>query len=194
MLLRTGATSIPFASSNPRARSSTDWKRSGCSRLFYGVEDLDLVDKLDRKTTKEATREAFALTREAGIETVAFIILFPGVDETEGAMTRRIINMVMDLKADALQCNLAIPYPGSELYREYAERYKMSGDWSLYDPAGNRLPYPSELNLVKVRRSVYLGFFLRNPKYVWNTMRRTDMRSLVAFLKNSCLVLGGRDT
>jgi len=164
-------------------------KRSGCFRVFYGVEDLDLIDELNRKTTREATREAFELTNEVGIETVAFIILFPGVDRSEKEMVRRIINQVLELKANALQCNLAIPYPGSQLYSEYMKRYDMSKDWSLYDPAGNQLPYPTELNLVKVRRLVYLRFFLRRPAYVWSLFKKTDLRSIFTFLKNSSKVL-----
>jgi len=167
-------------------------KRSGCFRLFYGVEDLDLIDELNRKTTREATREAFELTKEVGIETVAFIILFPGVDRSERQMARRIINMVRELKATALQCNLAIPYPGSKMYGEYMQRYDMSKNWSLYDPAGNQVPYPTELDLVKVRRMVYLQFFLRNPKYVWSTFRQADLRSIFSFVKNSSRVLMGR--
>ncbi|MBI4594964.1 MAG: radical SAM protein [Candidatus Tectomicrobia bacterium] len=167
-------------------------KRAGCFRLFYGVEDLDLVDELGRKTTREATKEAFALTREAGIETVAFIILFPDFDHSEKAMARRIVDMVMELKADALQCNLAIPYPGSRFFDEYMERYQMSQDWSLYDPAGGGLPYPAKLDLLRVRRMVYLRYFLRNPAYVFNILRQTDVRSIFSFLKNSTDVLWGR--
>ncbi|MBI4023337.1 MAG: radical SAM protein [Verrucomicrobia bacterium] len=167
-------------------------KRAGCFRLFYGVEDLDLVDELERKTTREATEEAFALTRSAGIETVAFIILFPGVDHSEKAMARRILNMVARLKADALQCNLAVPYPGSKYFSEYMERYEMLRDWSLYDPAGSRLPYPTELDLVRVRRMVYLRYFLRNPSYLWNIFRQTDARSVFSFVKNSTRVLWRR--
>jgi radical SAM superfamily enzyme YgiQ (UPF0313 family) len=168
-------------------------KRSGCFRLFYGVEDLDLIDELNRKTTREATREAFELTKEVGIETVAFIILFPGVDRSERQMARRIIKMVKGLKATALQCNLAIPYPGSKMYDEYTKRYDMSKNWSLYDPAGNQVPYPSELDLVKVRRMVYLQFFVMNPRYVWTTLRNAGLRSILAFLKNSSRLLIGGD-
>jgi len=164
-------------------------KRSGCFRLFYGVEDLDLIDTLKRKTTRQATREAFLLTKEAGIETVAFIILFPGVDQSEKAMADRLVNMVSDLKADALQCNMAIPYPGSQMYEEYKKKYFMSKDWSLYDPSGNAYPYESKLNLVKVRRMVYLRFFLKNPLYVLKTFLRADLRSMVDFIRNALGVL-----
>lgn len=164
-------------------------KRAGCFRVFYGVEDLDLLEELNRKTTREATREAFRMTRDVGIESVAFVILFPGVDQSELAMAKRMVNMVTDLKADALQCNLAIPYPGSQFFSEYMQRYGMSRDWNLYDPAGTRLPYPTELDLIRVRRMIYWRYFLSNPVYVWRIFKQTDVRSIVAFLRNSTKIL-----
>lgn len=167
-------------------------KRAGCFRIFFGVEDLDRVKDLNRRTTAEATRTAFELTKAAGIETVAFILLVPGIDQSEKEMARRIVKMVADLKADALQCNLAIPYPGSHMYEEFLKKYAMSRDWSLYDPAGTGIPYPSELDLVSVRRMVYLRHFVANPGYVLRTIRSTEIRSIGAFAINSFRVLWGK--
>ena len=167
-------------------------KRSGCFRVFFGVEDLDMIDKLERKTTVEATERAFRLTREAGIETVAFTILLPGIDASEGAMAKRMVDMVARLDADALQCNIAIPYPGTKMYAEYTEKCDMPRDWRLYDPAGAGAPYPVELDLVKARRLVYWRYFMRNPRYVWTTLLRTDLRSILTFAKNSFQVFFAR--
>jgi len=169
-----------------------EMKKAGCFRLFYGVEDLDLLERLDRRTTTTATKEAFALTRSAGIETVAFIILFPDIDTNEKVMAKRIIKMVSDLKADAIQCNIAIPYPGSKMYNEYIDKYNMSKNWQLYDPAGNKYPYKSKLDLVKTRQLIYLGFFLKNPIYVWNIVKNASLRSIFTFLKNATIVLFNR--
>jgi len=164
-------------------------KRSGCFRVFFGVEDLDMIDSLNRKTSRKETRVAFALTKAAGIETVAFIILVPGIDRTEKEMANRIVKMVSELEADAMQCNIAIPYPGSKMFEEFMKRYNMSRDWSMYDPAGCKVPYVTDLDLIKTRRMVYLRYFLRNPAYVWKTIRQADLRSILSFLKNSSQVL-----
>jgi len=163
-------------------------KRSGCFRLFYGVEDLDLVQELDRKTTWEATRQAFALTREAGIETVAFVVLFPDVDRTEKDMVRRIMRQVNDIKPDALQCNIAVPYPGSRLYEDYCNQYDMSDDWSLYDPSGRGVPYSSKIDLIKVRRGVYASFFLSHPRYLLRTFLKADVSSILTFARGASKV------
>jgi len=163
-------------------------KRSGCFRVFFGVEDLDMIERLERKTTVELTRRAFRLTRESGIETVAFTILVPGMDNSEDAMAKRIVNMVTSLKADALQCNIAIPYPGTKMFVEFDKKYTLIRDWSLYDPAGGGVPYPVKLNLIKARRLVYWRYFMRNPAYVWRILRSTDLRSIFTFIRNSLIV------
>ena len=107
-------------------------------------------------------------------------------------MAKRIIKMVSDLKADAIQCNIAIPYPGSKMYNEYIDKYNMSKNWQLYDPAGNKYPYKSKLDLVKTRQLIYLGFFLKNPIYVWNIVKNASLRSIFTFLKNATIVLFNR--
>jgi len=166
-------------------------KKAGCFRLFYGVEDLDLIGQLARMTTAEDTRDAFKLTREIGIESVAFIMLFPGMDQTDKGMINRIMKMIFYLNPDAIQCNLAIPYPGSKLFSEYKKTYKMSEKWSLYDPAGNSLPYITELDLVNIRQAIYLRFFLRKPFYLWKILSHTDTRSIMRFIKHSSPILFG---
>jgi radical SAM superfamily enzyme YgiQ (UPF0313 family) len=150
---------------------------------------LDALDALNRKTSGEETRSAFRVIRKAGIETVAFIILLPGIDRSENDMAKRMVRMVTDLKADALQCNIAIPYPGSKMYAAYKEKYEMPDDWTVYDPAGSGVPYPTDIDLVKVRRNIYLRFFFSNPPYLWKTFTRTDLRSIFTFAVNSMKVL-----
>lgn len=160
-------------------------KRSGCFRVFFGVEDLDMVKELNRKTDREQTIRAFSLCREAGMETVAFTILNPGKDKDEYAMARRIVNMVSELGADALQCNISIPYPGSAMFAELAAKGPMSTDWTRYDPAGSNPPYEGGgIDLVKARRLVYLRYFITHPRTLWRTFTSTDLRSLAAFATN----------
>lgn len=167
-------------------------KESGCFRLFFGVEDLDIIIKLNRNTTPDKSKKAFELTKKVGIDAVAFIILFPENDRNEREMTRRIMKMINWFKPNAIQCNLAIPYPGSKIYEDYMNKFNMPKDWSLFDPAGNKLPYPVTVNLIKVRQMVYLKFFLKNPHYVWLTLKHTDWRSVCCFIFNSLKVLMGR--
>lgn len=165
-------------------------KRSGCFRLFLGVEDLDMVEELNRKADREQTIRAFHLCREAGVETVAFTILNPGIDKDEYSMARRMVDMVSELGADALQCNISIPFPGSAMYATLSAHGPMPTDWTRYDPAGDNPPYENcGIDLVKARRLVYLRYFLTHPRTLWRTFTATDLRSLTAFTINSCRVL-----
>ncbi len=75
------------------------------------------------------------------------------------------------------------------MFDEYMKQYNMSKDWSMYDPAGCEVPYPTDLDLIKARRMVYLRYFLRNPAYVWKTLCQTDLRSIFSFMQNASQVL-----
>ena len=167
-------------------------KRSGCFRIFYGVEDLDLVDELDRRTTRDATREAFRLTREAGLESVAFLILFPGVDDSERAMARRMVNMARDIGATAIQVNVAIPYPGSAMFDEYRREHGMTYEWEKFDAAGNEYPYESKVDLIRARRMIYFGFYARHPIYFLKTVLSAGPTALWSFLRNAATVVRGK--
>lgn len=164
-------------------------KRAGCDWIYYGVEDQDFLKETRKGTTREATIEAFRRTREAGISTIAFTMAFarPGLDERTYA--RNILRVLSLLKADAFQCNAAIPFPGTPMWSQEQAAGRMSSDWSQYDPHGATLPYESQLDLNDVRRRVYRGFMLRHP---WRTLRaalRMDSRALAsiatAFLRDN---------
>ncbi|MFQ5501543.1 MAG: B12-binding domain-containing radical SAM protein, partial [Phycisphaerae bacterium] len=120
-------------------------KRSGCDWILYGVEDQDFLVETKKATTKDATLEAFRLTREAGISTIAFTMIFarPGLSEQRYA--REMLRVLRLLEADAFQCNIAIPFPGTEMYQIEEAKGSPSRRWSLYDPHGAQLPYETEI-------------------------------------------------
>ena len=60
-------------------------KRAGCSMIAYGVESGNQhgLDYLNKKIKLEDIRRAFALTHQAGIETMAYFILGIPVESYE---------------------------------------------------------------------------------------------------------------
>lgn len=154
-------------------------KRAGCSWIFYGVEDQDFLKETKKGTTKNATIEAFRKTKAAGIRTMAFTMLFPrdGMGEKEYADT--LLRTLKALDADAFQCNVATPFPGTEIFDEYAKRGELSRDWSLFDPHGEKLPYEHKLDLVNIKRDVYLKFLIRNPLKVFKVAAGMDPKAFV---------------
>jgi len=161
-------------------------KKAGCSRIFYGVEDQELLGETGKRIDPALTEEAFRRTREAGIATVAFVMLFPRSGISEGTYSRRVLSTLKKLKADAFQCNIAIPYPGTEMYEAAKRKAVASGDWDTYDPHGHTLPYKSDIDLIRVKKGVYSRFILQNPRAIFNLMGNLDARSFASLLSAYC--------
>jgi anaerobic magnesium-protoporphyrin IX monomethyl ester cyclase len=139
-------------------------KKAGCRWIFFGVEDQDLLRETKKGTSTSATQNAFILARAAGISTMAFTMVFPRDDLSEDEYVNRVSGVLDTLNADAFQCNIAIPFPGTAIFDEFRTRFPdLKLDWSLYDPHGKSLPYPSKLDLVRIKQRVYNRFFLRHP-------------------------------
>lgn len=155
-------------------------KQAGCDWVFYGVEDQDFLDETKKATTKEQTIHAFRLTKAAGINTVAFTMVFQRPGVTEDRYVRDMLGVLKTLQADAFQCNISIPFPGTEMYRHELARGEPDTRWSLYDPHGDRLPYEHDLDLVRIKRRIYRGFLFSHP---WRTLKaagRMNLRALAS--------------
>lgn len=155
-------------------------KRAGCDWVFYGVEDQDFLEETKKNTSREATIEAFRLTREAGISTIAFLMIFPRTGLTERAYAARMLSVLKTLRADAFQCNIAVPFPGTEMWAEKQAAGEASRQWGLYDPHGQALPYESPIDLIEVKRRIYRGFFAAHPIRTLKAAGRMDFKALTA--------------
>ncbi len=153
-------------------------RKAGCSWIFYGVEDVDLLDSIAKGITYEQTLEAFRMARKAGIATMAFLMLFPGGANSETAYEQKLLRLLEKLRADAFQCTVAIPFPGTPMYSGWTGNGKLSDSWEDYDPGGSALPYGSEVDLVRVKRNIYFRYFLRHPSQVLGLLRRINIKSL----------------
>ncbi len=92
-------------------------KKAGCYRIHYGVESATprLLDYLEKGSTPERVRRAFKLTREAGIQTYAYMMI--GIPtETREEMFQSVDYVTKHLKADYAQFSILTPYPKTALY------------------------------------------------------------------------------
>ena len=156
-------------------------KRAGCSRIFFGVEDQDLLDETKKATTSHSTENAFKMARKVGISTVAFTMLFPREDLNENQYSKQILSTLNYLKADAFQCNVAIPFPGTAMYKK--EPNGVEPIWSKYDPHGELLPYKANIDLVRVKKKVYRGFLISSPFLVLKAIFRMNFKSFFQIVK-----------
>lgn len=93
-------------------------KRAGCRMLRFGVEqgDPDMMQKVEKKITPEKVREAFALTREAGIETFAYFIV--GYLGETAETINATIQLAKQLNPRYVMFTKAIPLPNTKFFNE----------------------------------------------------------------------------
>ncbi len=93
-------------------------KRAGCSLIAYGVESGNQIglDYLQKKITLPQIREAFELTRRAGIRPMAYFILGIPVETFEQSL--KTIAFARELNPEYAQFSILSPYKGTRLYDE----------------------------------------------------------------------------
>lgn len=91
-------------------------KQSGCNRISYGVESGNqrLLDYLEKRTTLEQIAKAFQMTREAGIQTFAFLII--GIPTETMEEMERSVDFVKSINSDYMNISICTPYPKTALY------------------------------------------------------------------------------
>jgi len=104
-------------------------KKSGCEKIFYGVESGSpvILRKMNKEFNPDAVKRAFLLTQKAGIEAVANIIVgFPGEDRHASQETKRLLR---EIKPDKVYFSPAILLPGTALYHQYKAEGAISDEY-----------------------------------------------------------------
>ncbi len=153
-------------------------KRAGCVKVLYGVEsgNQEILDNCKKDIKVEQVKNAFALTHKAGIRShAAFMFGLPGESKNTINDTMKFARR---LKADTIQCSIALPYPGTEFYRIAKESGTLKVDkWTDYDSElCGAIEYPG-LSKAYIQDSIgkmYKQFYIR-PSYLM--YRVASMRS-----------------
>lgn len=181
-------------------------KRSGCWRLFYGIESgvQELLDSLNKRTTLEQARNAVKWTNDAGIEsTASFMIALPG--ETP-EMARKTIQFALEIKPTYADFHVTTPFPGTKIFQEAREYGKLNMDFSRYDcyePVFVPFGYKDEEEIRKMLSLAKRSFYFR-PSYALSKLRRVrsfsdlyriykGLVTLLAFLTRSKRFMGSVD-
>jgi radical SAM superfamily enzyme YgiQ (UPF0313 family) len=144
-------------------------RRAGCRLIQYGVESGDqaVLDRLQKGITVSQVVETFRLTRQAGIRTVANIMIGNPGDTRE--TIAKTVSLAKRIKADFANIQYCAPFPGTELHRQAVEN-----GWFLdrNDPFRLRtdalsmnataIPTPELRGMLK---KAYRSFYFR-PAYV----------------------------
>lgn len=143
-------------------------REAGCITLFMGVESADqqMLDETNKNITIEKVRQAFQLSREHKIRTIASVVLgMPG--DTKDSI-KRTVNFVRELNPSYAVFSLATPYPGTKFYKESFEKKLIKvKDWSKYtliSPVLETVDCSME-ELRNLQYKAFRNFYLR-PSYI----------------------------
>ncbi len=102
---------------------SLSWmKRAGCEMVAYGVESATDQGRafLQKDVSVDQVREAFAMTKKAGLKTLGYYLLgVPGETMEDEMETAR---LAVETGADYAQFGLLSPFPGTSLHEWANER------------------------------------------------------------------------
>ncbi|OVE79715.1 hypothetical protein BVY01_01700 [bacterium I07] len=114
-------------------------KKSGCVRLFLGVESADnrMLKRMKKGESIEEIEEAVRIIDEVGITTTyGFILGMPGQDLVSMDKT---LKFASKLTKGLCQFSIAKPYPGTAFFTEAQQAGFVVDDWSKIDLTG--IPY-----------------------------------------------------
>jgi len=170
-------------------------RKAGCIALWLGVESgsQKMLDAMRKGITIKQTVRAFKWAREAGLMTVASVILgFPGETKESAWET---IKLVERIKPNEIGIYVATPYPGTPLYDHVKEMgWLKIHDFNKYDTATPVFESPtlSMRDLREIREKAYQRFYL-HPTYVLRMFSKGGIygysatRTALAWLRRSII-------
>lgn len=137
-------------------------RRAGCRVIAYGVEsgNRETLALLRKDVEVEQVVRAFSETREAGLRSLAYLILgAPGEDADD---VRRSIRFAREIGADYVQFSALTALPGTPLFAESSDRRRVSVrspvDSEIEKDTLTDLP-EEELN--RLMKQAWRSFYLR---------------------------------
>lgn len=167
-----------------------EMRATGCERIHYGVEagSEKILKVLNKNITLPQVRNAFAWTKKAGIETLAYFMIGSPTETREDI--QQTIRFAQSLDPDYVHMTILTPFPGTKIYFDGLEQGVFDHDfWQEFaaNPTTDFKPryWEQELStaeLVATLNDAYKQFYLR-PRYVWK--RLTRVRSLAELARKA---------
>jgi anaerobic magnesium-protoporphyrin IX monomethyl ester cyclase len=159
----------------------------GCSGISFGVESgsQEILDKAEKGITVEQAENAIKCAKEVGIKVYcSFIFGLPGENWSTVDATIKFVKRTLPTGA---QFNVAVPYPGTELYRIALDRgwIKEGVNWrEMYQhEAVMRTDELTYADLDKARKMAYRALYFNSKWWLqntWHTARHLEDFPLAA--------------
>ena len=131
-----------------------DMKRAGCCGVDIGMESGDpgMLLRIGKGVTVERVLEVLAWCREVGLHTV-LNLMFGWPDETAAELqaTLDFMERAAPLAGGFNARGVLVPYPGTEIYDRYHERFGFTSWWLREAPLAYQR-FPAEWSLEEVTR------------------------------------------
>lgn len=163
-------------------------KKAGCSMVAYGVESGNQkgLDYLNKGTTVEQIRNAFELTKRAGIRPMAYFVLGIPVETYKDEL--RTIDFAKEIKPAYAQFSVLSPVPGTKLYDD-AVRMGWYKEVEAKNPMDKDVKRPAIINenwdeekLVRILREAHRRFYM-SPWYIVERLK--EVTSFKDFMRKA---------
>lgn len=143
-------------------------KKAGCFMLAVGFEsgNENTLKNIKKGASKEDNLRAAKLIKKSGIPLFGFFMVgFPWESKNDILET---LKFIFKIDPDFIEIHIAMPYLGTELYRECENHGTLKGSaWGndYFSPNTSGTKYVSISEIKKLKKRYLLKFYLR-PKYI----------------------------
>lgn len=153
-------------------------REAGCTKIHYGVETHtpEGLKALNKRASMEQIKAAFALTRQAKIRAIAYLMLgCPHEHSREEVLGAR--SFIRELDPDYVVEAIFSPYPDAPIFAEGVKLGLWPADcWEKFmrDPTPDyQLPtvwnqYLSKEEILELLKELHRSFYF-SPKVIWRT-------------------------
>ncbi len=167
-------------------------KEAGCWMISFGIESGSqmILDRAKKGASVEDSERAVAITRKAGLKTVAHTIIgLPGETEESVAETSKLLNRI---KTDFAQFYLAVPFPGSDLYTEARREgwIEDGAEWIDFEQTRSvmNIPTMTAVCAVRLKNKAYLSHYLNIPRII-RILKGSSIKGIFFAARNAIILV-----